>query len=79
MKIGKWIELDEEFYFDKQDTHDGQYNKNGKKVGRWDIMYCKPYEQEYKQMGNIVVVDHMIKKEIRQRLESGQIQMKGLT
>ncbi|CAD8119572.1 unnamed protein product [Paramecium sonneborni] len=49
-KIGKWVELDEGFYFCKQVTHNGEYNINGIKVGRWDIKYCKYDEQEYKKI-----------------------------
>ncbi|CAD8130987.1 unnamed protein product [Paramecium sonneborni] len=49
-KIGKWIELDEGFYNHKQITYYGEYNMNGMKVGRWDIMYCKDNEKIYKQM-----------------------------
>ncbi|CAD8128966.1 unnamed protein product [Paramecium sonneborni] len=48
-------------------------------------MYWKYNEKELKQMQIIirtfyylVVVDYMIKKEIRQRLESGQNQIKNL-
>ncbi|CAD8128967.1 unnamed protein product [Paramecium sonneborni] len=49
-------------------------------------MYCKENEKELKQMQillirifqYLVVVDYMIKKEIRQRLENGLNQMKRL-
>ncbi|CAD8083169.1 unnamed protein product [Paramecium primaurelia] len=37
-KIGRWIELSNEFRNTSQFTCDGQY-KNGKKVGRWDIQW----------------------------------------
>ncbi|CAD8121206.1 unnamed protein product [Paramecium sonneborni] len=37
-KIGKWIELDKEFYFEKQVTFNGEYNINGMKVGRWNTV-----------------------------------------
>ncbi|CAD8104257.1 unnamed protein product [Paramecium sonneborni] len=50
-KIGRWVELDERFQIDKQVMYSGEYNKNGKKVGRWDSMFCKYYEQEYQQIG----------------------------
>ncbi|CAD8131087.1 unnamed protein product [Paramecium sonneborni] len=76
-KTGKWIEMDEGFYKCKQVTHKGEYNMNGLKIGRWDIMNCKGKEKEYKEMQilrkeeYIVVVDYMIQKEIRKRLESG--------
>ncbi|CAD8128968.1 unnamed protein product [Paramecium sonneborni] len=83
-KIGKWVELDKN-YDQKQFTYNGEYNVNGRKVGRWDTMYCKYNEKELKQMQilisifqQLVVVDFMIKMEIRQRLESGQNQIKNL-
>ncbi|CAD8131250.1 unnamed protein product [Paramecium sonneborni] len=54
-KIGKWVELDEEFCCDseyvKQITYNGQYNMNGMKVGRWDIMYCRKWEMKYTYIG----------------------------
>ncbi|CAD8101910.1 unnamed protein product [Paramecium sonneborni] len=55
-KIGKWVELDKEFYFNgedsKQVTYNGEYNMNGMKVGRWDIMYCDRYRwKKYEQIG----------------------------
>ncbi|CAD8107875.1 unnamed protein product [Paramecium sonneborni] len=48
-KIGKWTELDEEFYGYNKFTHNGEYNMNGMKVGRWDII-SNQYG-EYKQIG----------------------------
>ncbi|CAD8089901.1 unnamed protein product [Paramecium sonneborni] len=39
-KIGKWIELDEEFDQQKQITYNGEYFMKGIKIGRWDINYC---------------------------------------
>ncbi|CAD8129360.1 unnamed protein product [Paramecium sonneborni] len=54
-KIGKWIELDEGFYYNyyNQITYNGEYNMNGKKVGKWDILYIM-YDRwgigQYKQM-----------------------------
>ncbi|CAK63130.1 unnamed protein product (macronuclear) [Paramecium tetraurelia] len=38
MKIGKWIELNDGFYDNSQVTNVGEY-KNGRKVGKWVIMY----------------------------------------
>ncbi|CAD8190265.1 unnamed protein product [Paramecium pentaurelia] len=38
IKIGKWIELNDGFYYNSQVTHVGEY-LNGKKFGNWDIMY----------------------------------------
>ncbi|CAD8118554.1 unnamed protein product [Paramecium sonneborni] len=92
IKIGKWIELDEDFTFDKQVTYSGDYNDNGKKVGRWDIMFANYgvtqdqqmyIYQKYKKQSIIFVfvlveVVYMIWKEIRKRLESGQNWMKGI-
>ncbi|CAD8130347.1 unnamed protein product [Paramecium sonneborni] len=53
-KIGKWVELDEDFngdsYTSKQVTCSGEYNMNGIKIGRWDIMYYQKYQMEYIQM-----------------------------
>ncbi|CAD8105147.1 unnamed protein product [Paramecium sonneborni] len=49
-KIGKWVELFEGFQYDAQVTYNGEYNMNNMKVGRWDIMYCKWDEKEFKQM-----------------------------
>ncbi|CAD8113195.1 unnamed protein product [Paramecium sonneborni] len=53
-KIGQWIDLDEGFFKNslnsKQITYNGEYNMNGVKVGRWNIMQCKRGQQEYKQM-----------------------------
>ncbi|CAD8129090.1 unnamed protein product [Paramecium sonneborni] len=80
IKIGNWVELDENC----QVTYKGEYNIKGMKVSRWDIMYCEYNKLEYKQMQiqykkkkYIEVVDHMIRKEIRQRLEYGLIWMNG--
>ncbi|CAD8129028.1 unnamed protein product [Paramecium sonneborni] len=49
-KIGKWVELDERFYDDKQITYIGEYNVNGQKIGRWDIIYKQWGNKEYKLM-----------------------------
>ncbi|CAD8104721.1 unnamed protein product [Paramecium sonneborni] len=81
-KIGRWVELDEGFKLDKEVIYNGEYNVNGMKVGRWDIYWFsrKLMQILYKLKGNINIEaeDHMIKKEIRKRLESGLIWMKGL-
>ncbi|CAD8130052.1 unnamed protein product [Paramecium sonneborni] len=66
---GKWIEISENFFEYAQITYIGEYNIKGMKVCRWDIFFCAPYgKQEYKQI--IVVVDHMLRMKVRQRLES---------
>ncbi|CAD8129088.1 unnamed protein product [Paramecium sonneborni] len=63
-KFGKWTELDEDF----KETHNGVYNQEGMKVGRWDIMQ---YDSENKNIKQLVA-DRMIQKEIRRRLAIGQ-------
>ncbi|CAD8117453.1 unnamed protein product [Paramecium sonneborni] len=49
MKIGRWIEDWEGFWEQSQVTFEGEYNLNGNKVGKWDIIYKK--DQESKQIG----------------------------
>ncbi|CAD8213823.1 unnamed protein product [Paramecium pentaurelia] len=50
IKIGKWIELNDEFIWNWQINFNGEY-QNNKKVGRWDIWY-KDYETKmYEQIG----------------------------
>ncbi|CAD8106477.1 unnamed protein product [Paramecium sonneborni] len=51
IKIGNWVELDEDFDCKKQIISHGEYNMNGLKVGRWVIMYCKENEHQYRQIG----------------------------
>ncbi|CAD8129525.1 unnamed protein product [Paramecium sonneborni] len=48
-KIGKWVELDEEFSSAKQITYNGQYNKKGMKVGAWIEMDLRIIKQEEKR------------------------------
>ncbi|CAD8086050.1 unnamed protein product [Paramecium primaurelia] len=60
-KIGKWIESSDEFKWGQEVTYHGLY-KNGKKVGRWDIL----------------AVDHTMKEVMALKLESGLSQMMGL-
>ncbi|CAD8128969.1 unnamed protein product [Paramecium sonneborni] len=50
-KIGKWAELDEKNYDQKQFSYNGEYNMNGMKVGRWVILYCNYDEKIYKKIG----------------------------
>ncbi|CAD8152373.1 unnamed protein product [Paramecium pentaurelia] len=50
MKIGRWIELSDEFYNQSQVTYHGVY-VNDKKVGRWDIFFKGEYEEEFKKIG----------------------------
>ncbi|CAD8068131.1 unnamed protein product [Paramecium sonneborni] len=56
-KIGKWVE----FSFWKQPTYNGEYNFQGMKIGRWDIMYFIQGKKEYKLIGE----DNMIQKDQR--------------
>ncbi|CAD8131266.1 unnamed protein product [Paramecium sonneborni] len=49
-KIGKWEELDEGFNNQKQVIYKGEYNQNGIKQGRWDIMFDSQGKSEYKLM-----------------------------
>ncbi|CAD8156367.1 unnamed protein product [Paramecium pentaurelia] len=50
IKIGRWIDLDEGFYFEKQVTYNGEY-QNGIKVGSWVINFRKDQNDEFKQIG----------------------------
>ncbi|CAD8110873.1 unnamed protein product [Paramecium sonneborni] len=49
-KIGKWVELDQGFNDYKQVTYNGEYNKKGLKIGKWDSLYCINGQKEYKYM-----------------------------
>ncbi|CAD8195660.1 unnamed protein product [Paramecium octaurelia] len=49
-QIGKWIELSDSFYDLSQIIYNGEY-KNGKKVGRWDILFRGDFDEEFKQIG----------------------------
>ncbi|CAD8085725.1 unnamed protein product [Paramecium primaurelia] len=44
VKLGQWIELDDEFWSESKLVYNGSY-KNGNKIGRWNIEY------EYEQIG----------------------------
>ncbi|CAD8178355.1 unnamed protein product [Paramecium octaurelia] len=66
-KIGKWIELSDEFQSFKQISYVGEYNNN-KKVGRWDVWY-QDYETKineqigggfYDEKGNGVKIGNWI-------------------
>ncbi|CAD8112059.1 unnamed protein product [Paramecium sonneborni] len=51
-KIGKWIELCEEFEHSNQVTYIGEYDKKAMKVGRWDIWFQEICgKKEYKSIG----------------------------
>ncbi|CAD8089905.1 unnamed protein product [Paramecium sonneborni] len=54
-KIGKWIELSDGFYFDSQIIYIGEYNDDGTKIGRWDIMY--QWEKDYQKIGRGLYFD----------------------
>ncbi|CAD8183787.1 unnamed protein product [Paramecium pentaurelia] len=62
IKIGRWIELSDEFWSSSQITYNGEY-KNGRKVGRWEIYYKK------------VVVGSMMKGKMGLKLGDGLSQM----
>ncbi|CAD8131137.1 unnamed protein product [Paramecium sonneborni] len=51
IKIDKWIELRDGFWWDSQVIYSGQY-KNDKKVGRWDILFKRTdLFSKYEQLG----------------------------
>ncbi|CAD8110097.1 unnamed protein product [Paramecium primaurelia] len=50
-KIGRWIELNDEFVNFYQISYFGQYIKNGQKFGKWDIFYRENYQEELLQIG----------------------------
>ncbi|CAD8117663.1 unnamed protein product [Paramecium primaurelia] len=89
IKIGKWIELKEGFSKDSQILYQGEY-QNGKKLGRWEIMYRHNTSNPFSQMQKIlqkvhnqnfnvlVVVDPMNQKKMQLRLGSGLIWMRSL-
>ncbi|CAD8116046.1 unnamed protein product [Paramecium sonneborni] len=65
IKIGEWIELNDSFSISSQVIYKGWYNKNGKKVGRWDILFrrCNKYEQiggGYYDEENYMKIGHWI-------------------
>ncbi|CAD8089846.1 unnamed protein product [Paramecium primaurelia] len=49
IKIGNWMELSDGFCKYFQIKYDGEY-KNGKKIGKWDILCKKNFEDENSQM-----------------------------
>ncbi|CAD8128581.1 unnamed protein product [Paramecium sonneborni] len=49
-KIGKWIELSDEFLEFSQPIYCGEY-KNGKKVGKWDILWRQYQNQPFQLIG----------------------------
>ncbi|CAD8135866.1 unnamed protein product [Paramecium pentaurelia] len=50
IKSGEWVEQIENFKWDSQVTYLGNY-KNGKKIGRWNILFRKQFDDEYKLIG----------------------------
>ncbi|CAD8058043.1 unnamed protein product [Paramecium primaurelia] len=50
IKIGKWIEQSDGFYDLSQVIQKGEY-KNGKKVGRWDILFREDFSEEFLLIG----------------------------
>ncbi|CAD8195692.1 unnamed protein product [Paramecium octaurelia] len=49
-KLGKWIELSEGFDNHSQVIYIGEY-KNGKKVGRWDVMFREHSNHQFEMIG----------------------------
>ncbi|CAD8166268.1 unnamed protein product [Paramecium pentaurelia] len=54
IKIGRWIENCNNFRDCSQVIYQGQY-KNGKKVGRWDILYRNQQSEAFQQMQNYII------------------------
>ncbi|CAD8144089.1 unnamed protein product [Paramecium pentaurelia] len=50
IKIGRWIDLDDEFYYNKQVIYKGEYDY-GKKIGRWDIEYRNDSNSQFLKIG----------------------------
>ncbi|CAD8119990.1 unnamed protein product [Paramecium sonneborni] len=50
-KIGMWVEQGNGFWNEAQVIYSGKYDKKGKKVGRWDILYKGEYDLAYQQIG----------------------------
>ncbi|CAD8156242.1 unnamed protein product [Paramecium octaurelia] len=49
-KIGEWVELSKGFSSLQQVIYKGEY-KNSKKIGRWNILYTKMFENQFKEIG----------------------------
>ncbi|CAD8055828.1 unnamed protein product [Paramecium primaurelia] len=85
IKRGQWNDLEEQFNDKKQAIHKGEY-QNGKKVGRWDILYRNNQTGEFTTMQNIlykvcnqnVLVEVVIMMKEVSKLENGLIQMRNL-
>ncbi|CAD8178907.1 unnamed protein product [Paramecium pentaurelia] len=68
MKIGKWVDVDDEFQKKKQVIYNGEY-KFGKKVGVWDILFRigqnyslffkNEQDDRFKLMQNILLIVHL--------------------
>ncbi|CAD8196246.1 unnamed protein product [Paramecium pentaurelia] len=54
-KIGKWVELDDEFQNQSQVTYSGQY-MNGQKVGLWDTIYKRMDQLDRMQL--FILIKH---------------------
>ncbi|CAD8106822.1 unnamed protein product [Paramecium sonneborni] len=51
IKIGKWVELDEKFYWNNPVTYNGEYNMKGMKIGTWVTMDVREgYEYTRKEI-----------------------------
>ncbi|CAD8118558.1 unnamed protein product [Paramecium sonneborni] len=51
IKVGKWTELDDRFFYRSQITYNGEYNKNGIKIGKWEIKYKEVGKEKPEQIG----------------------------
>ncbi|CAD8129054.1 unnamed protein product [Paramecium sonneborni] len=89
-KIGKWTELDGGFDCQQQFTYNGEYNKNGMKVGKWDIISINygEYEQiiqnkfsgggQYDQEGNQQKIGKWTELDKKQFIHNGEYNMNGM-
>ncbi|CAD8211455.1 unnamed protein product [Paramecium pentaurelia] len=68
IKIGRWIQLSDDFFQQSQVTYNGEF-QNGKKIGRWDILFKGLYQKKFQQI--LAEVDLMKKERIVLRLEDG--------
>ncbi|CAD8202413.1 unnamed protein product [Paramecium pentaurelia] len=50
IKVGKWIELSNQFDLRSQVIYNGEY-QNGKKIGRWDILQRDSSSYPFEQIG----------------------------
>ncbi|CAK81114.1 unnamed protein product (macronuclear) [Paramecium tetraurelia] len=76
MKIGKCIELSQDFQYLSQVIYQGEYLKN-KKIGRWNLLYRRTTDEEFALMQQIKHImeqggeDYLMKGAMGLRLENG--------